>query len=70
MHHDNVPSTLLIEFRGERVTIVYEIHRPGMESISFWFEDGRPWPEDLRDEEVGAIREAVERDACEGSSGG
>jgi hypothetical protein len=68
MHHDNVPYTLLVDFRGEKAAICYEIRGPGTESMCFWFEDGRPWPDDLKPEEVGAIseaiEEAIERDAC------
>lgn len=70
MHHDNGPDTLLVDFRGEEAAIGYEVHRPGTESISFWFEDGRPWPDDLTGEEVWAIREAIERDACRRMDGG
>lgn len=61
MHHDNVPNMLLIDFRGDKAAICYEIPGPGTEGMSFWFADGREWPEDLRDEEVGAICEAIER---------
>ncbi len=70
MHHDNVPYRLLIDFRGEWAAIVYEFPGPGTEGMSFWFADGRPWPEDLKDEEVGAICEAIEQDACERLGGG
>jgi hypothetical protein len=64
MHHDNVRYRLVIDFRGEKAAICYEIHGPGTESKSFWLEDGRPWPEDLTPEEAEAIHEAGERDVC------
>lgn len=41
-----------------------------MDDLEFWFEDGRPWPDDLKPEEVGAISEAIERDACRRMDGG
>lgn len=63
MHHDDVPYTLLIDFRGEKVTICYE--RPDPEGMTIWLADGREWPDDLTPEEVAAISEAIERDARE-----
>jgi hypothetical protein len=68
MHHDNVPYTLLIDFRGEQAAIVYTGFPKapsGMDDLTVWFEDGRPWPDDLTGEEMSAICEAIERDACE-----
>ena len=67
MHYDNVPYTLLIDFRGEQAAIVYTGFPKapsGMDDLTVWFEDGRPWPDDLKPEEVAAISEQVERDAC------
>jgi hypothetical protein len=34
-----------------------------MDDLVFWFEDQRPWPEDLKGEEVAAICDAIERHA-------
>lgn len=61
-----IPATITIDFRGEKVTIVYEGFPKtpsGMDGLSFWFEDKREIPEDLRDEEFGAICDAIERHA-------
>jgi hypothetical protein len=60
-------ATVVIEFRGEQAAIVYTGYPVGLgdrDELVFWFEDERPWPEDLTDAEVGALCEEIKRHAA------
>jgi hypothetical protein len=62
----DITATIAIDFRGEQVIICYEGFPKtpsGMDGLCFWFQDERPWPDDLKDEEFVAICDAIEKHA-------